>query len=215
MSPADPFWNSPQGPRSVTVDLGPQMVTNPQWPDPSIKRVTVSAARSDSELAVKLQWEDASEDIRPEYSDLYPDQAAVMFPLDLGDEIPPITMGSEHFIVNIWQWKSVWNKALTSGNPALQNPTEDAPLNRTFLVDDLNAEGFSTLTIQEEQNVSGMGLWQGNTWQVVFKRSLTNSDKNDTQIKSSVPMAVAIWDGANRERNGQKGISRWLLLKFI
>lgn len=215
ISPTDPFWNSPNGPKAITVELGPQMVTNPQWPNPSTQQVSVSAVRSDSEIAVKLKWEDASEDIRPEYSDQYPDQAAVMFPLELGDEIPAITMGSDNFAVNIWQWKSVWNKALTPEASNMPKTNKDgSPLNRTFLVDDLNAEGFSTLTIQEEQNVSGAGVWADNTWQVVFKRSLTNSDENDTQIKSSVPMAVAIWNGANRERNGQKGISQWLLLKF-
>jgi len=81
-------------------------------------------------------------------------------------------------------------------------------------VEDLNAEGFSTLTTQDEQNVSGKGLWKNKTWKVVYKRSLTSPDNGDVQFKHSVPMAVAIWNGGNRERNGQKGIAGWLLLRL-
>jgi DMSO reductase family type II enzyme heme b subunit len=78
----------------------------------------------------------------------------------------------------------------------------------------LNAEGFSTLTRQDEQNVSGKGLRTDKGWQVVFKRKLTNADEHDVQFTGSTPMAVAIWNGGNRETNGQKGLAGWILLQF-
>jgi hypothetical protein len=44
---------------------------------------------------------------------------------------------------------------------------------------------------------------------------LTNSDKNDTQFKGGkAPMAIAVWNGQNKERNGQKGITQWNELKY-
>ena len=79
-------------------------------------------------------------------------------------------------------------------------------------VEDLTAAGFSTLTTQDEQNVSGRGTWQNKTWRVVFKRNLVNSDNADIQFRHPIVMAIAVWNGGNRERNGQKGISNWILL---
>jgi len=94
-------------------------------------------------------------------------------------------------------------------------------------VEDLNANGFSTLTTQAHQDVVGNGLWEpygsikggcctGPTWRVVFKRSMGTSDSNDVQFKSgaSIPVAFAVWNGANVERNGMKGISTWFTAKL-
>ena len=78
----------------------------------------------------------------------------------------------------------------------------------------MNAEGFSTLTAQEHQDVMGKGVWDENGWRVVFKRELTNADSGDVQFKSSTPMAIAVWNGGNRETNGQKGIAGWILMRF-
>ena len=38
--------------------------------------------------------------------------------------------------------------------------------------------------------------------------------QNDIQFKKSVLMATAIWNGSNKELNGQKGIAGWLLLRM-
>ena len=37
----------------------------------------------------------------------------------------------------------------------------------------------------------------------------------DAQFTGSTPMAVAVWNGGNRETNGQKGLSDWIFLKFV
>jgi DMSO reductase family type II enzyme heme b subunit len=96
------------------------------------------------------------------------------------------------------------------------------PSLRISSVEDLNANGFSTLTTQATQNVLGNGLWEpygalkggccnGPRWRVVMKRSLTTDDPSDVQFQSgsSFPVAFAVWDGSNVERNGVKGISTW------
>ena len=60
------------------------------------------------------------------------------------------------------------------------------------------------------------GGYTGPTWRVVVKRSLETSDANDTQFKAgaSVPIAFAVWDGSNIERNGMKSLSTWFTLKL-
>ncbi|NIY18611.1 MAG: hypothetical protein GWM98_29020 [Nitrospinaceae bacterium] len=206
LSPDSRFWNSPEGPSKTVVHLGPQLITNPQWPNPSVKQVTLSAARTGRQMAVRLEWEDDSVDNGVNQSPLYTDQAAIMFPLNSNREIPPVTMGGENAPVNIWQWKAVRQVAAdkaSKGSAAL-SPVED-----------LNAEGFSTLTRQEEQDVLGKGKRTARGWQVVFRRSLINKNEHDVQFEGSTPMAVAVWNGRNRETNGQKGLAGWILLRFV
>ena len=206
LSPDSKFWNSQQGPAKTTIDLGPQLITNPQWPDPFVKKVMVSVAQTETQIAVRLEWQDDSADNGIDQSRLYTDQAAIMFPLNSNKEVPPITMGGEGFPVNIWQWKAV--RQVTADAAKKDSSATLSP------VEDLNAEGFSTLTRQDEQNVFGKGLRTDKGWQVVFKRSLTNADEHDVQFTGSTPMAVAIWNGGNRETNGQKGLAGWILLQF-
>jgi DMSO reductase family type II enzyme heme b subunit len=90
----------------------------------------------------------------------------------------------------------------------------DASMRRSP-VEDLNAEGFSTLTTQASQNVDGKGNWNNNRWTVVFKRALKTEDKNDTQFTGGkTPIAIAIWNGQNKERNGQKAVTQWQTLEY-
>ena len=206
LSPDSKFWSSPQGPVKTTVDLGPQLITNPQWPNPSVEKVFISVARTETQIAIRLEWEDDSVSNGIDQSRLYTDQAAIMFPLNSNKEVPPITMGGEGFPVNIWQWKAVRQVTADSAEKDSSSPLSP--------VEDLNAEGFSTLTHQDEQNVSGKGLRTDSSWQVVFKRNLANHDEQDVQFAGSTPMAVAIWNGGNRETNGQKGLAGWILLQF-
>ena len=45
--PDDPFWSERYGPtalKRVVIDMDPQMITNPMWPNPSTKYVFVKAA---------------------------------------------------------------------------------------------------------------------------------------------------------------------------
>ncbi len=215
LDPGADFWASADGPKKVVIELGPQLITNPQWPDPSVKRVTVSAAKNRSHIAVRLEWVDATVDRKFSSSNLYTDQVAVMFPLDVGDEVPLITMGEEGKPVNIWLWKAVLQAEMDSAASKPGSSAGGFPAGRSSSpVDDLNAEGFSTLTAQEHKDVMGKGTRHEKGWRVVFKRELTNADSGDIQFKSSTPMAIAVWNGGNRETNGQKGIAGWILMRF-
>jgi len=290
ISADDPFWSERYGPtalKHVVIDMDPQMITNPMWPNPAVKYVFVKAATNGKEIAVHLEYNDATRNDIMVTSQQYKDQAAIMFPVNQSGEEPPFTMGGDGERVNIWQWKATWSNegttrssmqdmedqyaymAMGSGsyymyepdgklsgidtahqsgtktgsyknrgagdiskrstnidfgmgqnegvfNPgrATGNILSDASM-RVSAVEDLNAEGFSTLTTQAHQDVDGDGNWRNNRWAVVFKRSLSTGDANDTQFTGSkTPMAIAIWNGGNKERNGQKAVTQWNTLHY-
>ena len=207
VDPYDPFWD--EGPVAVKVELGPQMITNPKWPNPSTKEVTVRAAKNNSGLAIMLEWEDATRSSNFDHSALYVDRAAVMFPVTASKEAPLITMGEAGKPVNIWQWKAIGGER---GQPGVRDNSKSELDYQT--IEDLNAEGYSTLTDQLQQDVQGVAKWKNNKWRLVFNRSLTNGNGDDVQFEQSVLMAIAVWDGSNKELNGQKGIAGWLLLRL-
>ena len=207
LDPYDPFWDS--GPVAVKVELGPQMITNPKWPNPSTKEVTVRAVKNNEDIAIMLEWDDQTKSSNFDHSALYVDRAAVMFPVTANKESPSITMGEPGKPVNIWQWKAIGGER---GQPGVKDNSNSKLAYQTL--EDLNAEGYSTLTDQNQQDVKGGAVWENNKWRLVFTRSLTNGNANDVQFKKSVLMATAVWNGSNKELNGQKGIAGWLLLKI-
>jgi DMSO reductase family type II enzyme heme b subunit len=207
VDPYDPFWDS--GPVAVKVELGPQMITNPKWPNPSTKEVTVRAVKNNDDIAIMLEWDDQTKSSNFDHSALYVDRAAVMFPVTADKEAPSITMGESGKPVNIWQWKAIGGER---GQPGVKDNSNIKLAYQT--IEDLNAEGFSTLTDQNQQDVKGGAVWKNKKWRLVFTRPLTNGNANDVQFKKSVLMATAVWNGSNKELNGQKGIAGWLLLKM-
>ena len=105
--------------------------------------------------------------------------------------------------------EDVFNPGRATGNMLSDNTLRRSP------VEDLNAEGFSTLTTQAQQDVDGSGNWSNNRWMVVFKRTLKTNDPNDTQfLGDQTPIAFAIWNGNNKERNGQKALTIFHTLKY-
>ena len=207
VDPYDPFWDS--GTVAVKVELDPQMITNPKWPNPSTKEVTIRAVKNDDIIAIMLEWDDQTKSSNFDHSALYVDRAAVMFPVTADKEAPSITMGEPGKPVNIWQWKAIGGER---GQPGVKDNSNIKLAYQT--IEDLNAEGYSTLTDQNQQDVKGGAVWKNNKWRLVLTRSLANGNANDVQFKKSVLMATAVWNGSNKELNGQKGIAGWLLLKI-
>jgi hypothetical protein len=89
---------------------------------------------------------------------------------------------------------------------------------RSSAAEDLNAEGFGTLTAQPQadQNVEAYGLYVAGKWMVVFARELRSEGSSDVQFKSGrvFPLSFAIWDGSKKDRDGQKAVTSWYKLKL-
>ena len=89
--------------------------------------------------------------------------------------------------------------------------------NRGRSVEDLNAVGFGTLTSQEHQDVKGKGSWSNGKWDVVVYRPMATPDENDVQFVPGMStfFNMAVWNGNEGDRNGQKSVSkRWRPLKI-
>jgi DMSO reductase family type II enzyme heme b subunit len=98
-----------------------------------------------------------------------------------------------------------YRTAQDAGNPIC--------LPHSSAVEDANAHGFGTLRSQPPsgQNVNGKGIWRDGSWSVVFTRRLQSGEVDDVQfaVGKVAPVAFAVWDGQNRDRNGRKVVSNW------
>ena len=80
-------------------------------------------------------------------------------------------------------------------------------------VENLNGAGVGTITSQpaDAQLIRGEGRWADGKWRVVMVRALKTANPRDAQLEPGQESAVAfaVWDGAQRDRDGQKAVSVW------
>lgn len=132
----------------------------------------------------------------------------------LGDEYPHMIEGYSDPVVDtvkeLEETPSRQGGGRAAGN-LLSQP------NRGRSVEELNAEGFGTLTSQEHQDAFGSASWQDGKWTVVIDRPLRTEDPNDTQFEpgSDTFVNFAVWNGSEADRNAQKSVSlRWHPIKI-
>ena len=156
--------------------------------------VYLNIARTSERFYVRMRWRDDTHDTATTM-DRFSDAAAVQF--SLGDDTTSYLMGSgPNDAVNIWFWRA-------DGGPA-QN---------------LAAGGFGSTTILPSQSVTGAGAYHEsdtapNQWTVVMSRPLAVSGEYETSFRRrEVPMAFAVWQGSDGQRDGNKLVSDgWILL---
>jgi mono/diheme cytochrome c family protein len=85
-------------------------------------------------------------------------------------------------------------------------------------VENLNAIGLGSLTSQRpgHQTIRGHGIWADGRWRVVMVRTLHTANDQDAQFKPgrTIPVAFAIWDGAQGDRDGRKAVTVWQQLQL-
>lgn len=224
--PADPFWET----------LDPVRVAlNPLWPEADlIPAVAVSAVHDGKRVAILCTWRDPIADGAPVRVQDFQDAVALQF--SMNGNTPFLGMGDKDNPVNIWQWKAGWQQEIEGERPDVNTVyasmhsdvyfqtnalyrTAEAANNllakpaHVSPVEDANARGFGTFTSQlaAGQNVQGRGIWRDSHWNVVFVRKLKTRDADDVQLAAgkAIPVAFAVWDGQNRDRNGRKVVSNW------
>ncbi len=152
-----------------------------------------------------------------------------------GHAEPSYVMGERDRPVNIWHWKADWQLDLAryrdrearfprvvvddapfAGEPLFltaRGVGNLAALGRRSPVENLIAAGLGTVTAQlpEAQVVRGQGRWADGKWRVVMVRTLRTDSPLDVQFApgENSAIAFAVWDGAQRDRDGQKAVSVW------
>jgi hypothetical protein len=146
-------------------------------------------------------------------------------------------MGDPTAPVNVWQWKGAWQNDIDQGYVDIQDiypnlnvdsyPFEDedefyparfvgnifAETDRTTPVDNRLAGSFGTLTQADDQMVDGSGEWRDGSWRALFARDLDVGDGYSRfSVGESTNVALAVWDGSENERNGNKSVSQFLTL---
>lgn len=227
MDAVDPLWNEiPE----TTIPL-----MRLWWRKERIKEVSVRAVHDEKRIAIMLEWEVPtvnSDVLRPQD---FTDAAAIMFslfPKKPLSEQPHFSMGEKENPVNIWQWRYDRQQRLELRMDLAGRRDEEILSDMDQLdlrlrlgkekvnsaVEDLNAEGFGTLTTQseEDQNVTGQGIYEAGRCRVVFMRELSSEGPFDIKLKEGerYPIAFAVWDGSAKDRDGQKAITIWNVLKI-
>ncbi len=218
--PSDPAWETVA---PLPVPLSGQIITRPVWPEPSARALSIRAIHNGQDIAFLLEWQDATinESLTP---GVFRDGVAVALPL--GDAPAFFCMGQLDHYVNIWHWKADWQSDVDRRAERAKESKRDQSGPRRFeviprrpsSVEDLIGGGFSTLTSKEQQGrIQGQAEWKSGLWRVVMKRPLTLTGDDLDNEAMLVPgrmqaVAFAVWNGENKERNGQKAVASWMQL---
>ncbi len=156
------------------------------------KEVTAQAVRADGRLYVRLSWTDPTANTAIKDTNQFVDGVAVQFPMNGKVSTTPF-MGDSKNPVNVWHWTA-------NGH-----------------VENLFAKGFGTLTAAPIAGLHGTAVRTENGWEVVFSRSLLAKPGLGVSLQGrrAIPIAFAVWDGNNQERDGLKAVTlQWWQLSF-
>lgn len=169
-----------------TVSLGASGSSVPAAGNVTVDQMKVRAVQTDERLYVRLSWDDATVDRSTASTRSFADAVAVQLPANSSAR-PPIAMGGSGNRVNVWYWSA-------------DNRTEE-----------LVAGGPGSTTPFEERTVASDATNRNERWHLVFERSLDATSANRTAIPTDGEMdiSVAVWNGSNMERSGQKAVSEW------
>lgn len=163
---------------ALEIPLSAQTVTRPMLLETNVKAVTARALYNGQQLAVLVEWADATDNSQMVRIQDFRDAVALQFPIVEG--LPFVCMGQQGVNVNIWHWKADWQQDLVAWQdmnsvyPNMnvdsypfaegQNPAPSDYTDANYVlayelgnlmatphkssVEDLTAGGFGTLTSQ-------------------------------------------------------------------
>lgn len=171
--------------------LQPTAAVRAAFPEGSIgaiKAVTVAVAHNGSDIAFRLQWQDALADTGAEGQDDtgFPDAAAILFPT--APKAPLMSMGAPGLPVNAWYWRA------------------DEP-DRGRQV---SAEGLGSSETVDRDLVKVQGAHRNGEWHVVIARAMqATASRPVAQLGGGgrIGVSFAIWEGSRGERAGIKAFA--------
>jgi hypothetical protein len=219
-TPEDPAWEKIP---PLTLPLSGQVITRPVWPEPSARALIVRSVHNGTEIAFLLEWQDNTKNDRLTPG-TFRDGVAVGLPL--GDAPAFFCMGQLDHYINIWHWKADWQSDIDRrAARSTERKSESGEVRRFEViprrassVEDLVGGGFSTLTSKQSQGrVQGKATWKDGVWRVIMRRPLASTDpENEARLEPGRLQAIAfaVWNGENKERNGQKAVAPWFQLSI-
>jgi len=173
------------------LDAQPSAYVRASWanrPHGKLGTVNVAAVVADDALFIRLRWDAAEACQSITDNNVYADACAVLFPAD-GKGAELATMGDEKRPVQAWHWRA-----------------------GTVLPFVVTASGLGTAERAKSHPVSVGAAWEGGVWTVAFRRELGEKGV-PLAAGGSVPIGLAVWQGANNERAGIKShTADWLTL---
>jgi hypothetical protein len=219
-APEDSAWDKIP---PLILPLSGQVITRPVWPEPSARALGVRSVHNGTDIVFLLEWQDNTKNDRLTPG-TFRDGVAIGLPL--GDAPAFFCMGQLDHYINIWHWKADWQSdidrraaraAERKGEGGEVRRFEVIP-RRASSVEDLVGGGFSTLTSKQSQGrVQGKATWKDGMWRVVIRRPLASTDpENEARLEPGrlQTIAFAVWNGENKERNGQKAVAPWFQLSI-
>jgi hypothetical protein len=235
--PVDPDWPTWASIPGADVALTAQQIVYPKGGG-TVPSVNIRAVHHNGTLYIRVSWRDATADVPALDMGRFTDAVALEFPARTAVTVPSFCMGQATAGVNIWQWRadaqaggpdalltSTYPRAYDADGPpaaladdpvfqparALGNPV--APVADTP-VQNLVARAFGTLSPAAEQRVTGKGVWRNGVWSVVFTRPFAGGadDQAEFAVGKSTSLAVAVWNGSQGDRAGQKNVSQFVTL---
>jgi len=182
-----------------------------------VEGCTIRALHDGTTLALRISWEDRTRSTEPLAQDLLTDAVALQW--SRGEQPPLFTMGEPTRPVNIWHWRAGWelDPQSEAPDPATSAAgSSTAATTRTSAGKILSATGLGTLTPIVDAKLAANGLWSNGFWDVVMTRPMQACCPGEVQLApgDSVFVGAAAWDGDQRERNGQRSVSVWHVLRI-
>ncbi|MBX7106435.1 MAG: c-type cytochrome [Gemmataceae bacterium] len=213
------------------------IVVSPLWwrecAEPDFR---VQAIHDGKSIAIRLAWNDATRDDETTGPDQFEDMAAVQ--LFRGTVEPFLGMGAEGAPPDLWLWRATWGRPKEDRGPldeypfdtafyrerlkgqavpdfatarAAGNPHTHADASQS--ASNLVAKGVGSVTFRPKasQVVRATSSWSNGRRTVEFRRPIRVPTDAGVSLAptESASIAFALWDGAARDRNGQKQSSIW------
>jgi len=197
------------------------------------KKAQVAALHNGSEIAVLVKWADGSKNVQGiKCTDTYSDGFALQFAgaTKKAQPLPYIGMGSEGRPVVVHLQKATekvyepnGNKDVSTqinrqqtgvfGKELAEYDAKVASLANTDFERVFVGEGFRSLTEIKDKSVKSNASmkYDNKGWIGTLVRPL----KDDyMSVSGTVPVAIAVWDGAKHGRNGLKLLSSWVAINL-
>jgi DMSO reductase family type II enzyme heme b subunit len=192
--PEDAAWSGAQAEAvqlaATPLELQPSAylaASRRERPAARVDALRVRCLHNGAEVAFHLEWQDATREAALTDTNVFPDGAALLFPLR-GDA-PLMTMGSAEQPVAAWYWRA------------------DRPDHARANV----SRGLGSTRVVDEASIATASSWRDGRWRLVFRRPFRVSGSEGEAIAlaagDTLKVAFAVWEGASGERGGLKSFS--------